>query len=92
MRLVVDAADFAALLAHALVVDDVFGPADASAFCGLDCAQAEGAAGGAGAGVGLEDCLAAVGGCGGCCSSGATQVGLLVGRHCFVCASDVGGL
>jgi hypothetical protein len=32
VRLVVDAADFAALLAHALVVDDVFGPADASAF------------------------------------------------------------
>jgi hypothetical protein len=88
VRLMVDAADFAALLAHALVVDDVFGPADASALRGFCCAQAEGAAGGAGAGVGLEDCLAAVGGCG-CCCSGAPQVGLLVGWHYCGRASDV---
>ena len=91
VRLVVDAADFAALLAHALVVDDVFGPADASAFCRFCCSQAEGTAGGAGAGVGLEDCLAAVGGCG-CCGSGAPEVGLLVGWHCRVYASGDGGV
>jgi hypothetical protein len=61
MRRVVNTAHFAALLAHPLIVHDIFRPPDSSALLWF-CSQAESAAGRAGTGIGLQDCLAAVGG------------------------------
>ena len=70
-RLVVDTAYLRALLAHSFVVDDVFGPLDASmALIGRGGTETKGVGWDAGScfvGVGLEDGLAAVrGSCGRC--------------------------